>query len=236
MQMILFACARPATLCGWTNETCANRSFYSSMAVSLIDIYRPRHWAPRRVRHIILLFVWYVCLMTGVAATFLTTKRNNLVSIYDASKGGDGLFHVQSSPRGGFFPSEFLPCLGETIISSPFEQDLTNLVHLRLSEQGGIVAQHINSAGTSEEFELRTGFSDEMKELERREVQLKADMGPLGLREYAEVNMAPAYNSMLLRLMNQIQGIDCFPQNFLQSTMTPRRSLKKQRRRLCTTS
>ncbi|KAH6918486.1 hypothetical protein BKA70DRAFT_18342 [Coprinopsis sp. MPI-PUGE-AT-0042] len=133
---------------------------------------------------------------TSSPATFLTTRRNNLVSIYDASKGGDGLLHVQSSPRGILLPFDFQSCLGETIISSPFEQDLANFVHFRLSEQGGIVAQHITSSATGKEFELRTGLSDEMKELEREEVKLKADTGPLGLREYAEVNMAPVYDKL----------------------------------------
>jgi hypothetical protein len=206
------------------------------MAVNLTDIYGHRHWVPRRVREALLLFAWSTYLIASAVVTFLTTRRNNLVSIYDASKGGDGLFHVQSSPRGIFFPSDFQSCLGETTISSPFEQDPDNIVHLRLSDQGGIVAQRLTSSAASEEFELRTGFSDEMKELERREVQLQADTGPLGLREYAEVNMAPVYESMSFRPGNQFSLMDHLLQSFSWSTTTPLRSSRALRLRLFTTS
>ncbi|EFI28365.1 hypothetical protein CC1G_13899 [Coprinopsis cinerea okayama7 len=142
--------------------------------------------------------------------TFLTTRRNSLVSIYDASRGGDGLFHLRGSPYG-VLPAcgDSRSFLGETFITSPFESGrFDDIYFLRMSERGAITGHALSSSPNDEDIPIKVTTSKEMKQLEASAQKLAIDFGPLGGKENSEVNFFPVYDKLFRQYYDRIDELE----------------------------
>ncbi|TFK30016.1 hypothetical protein FA15DRAFT_663336 [Coprinopsis marcescibilis] len=129
--------------------------------------------------------------------TFLSTRKNKLISVYDASRGADHFFHSQSTPW------ELLPqsedsqtSIGDAILSYPFELEPSNAVFFRLSEQAGLYAHKINSGDQSSDFPVQIISSNEIDNLALKSKKLSSTLGPLDGREYSEVDFSGVYEKL----------------------------------------
>lgn len=129
-----------------------------------------------------------------LALTFLSSRKNGIVSVYNAGPSNDGLFRMASLPYclvpgmgdGGRYA-------GQTFLQQP----LTNatkpsLSLVRLSERGSVQCYDLFSDRQKEtpvsvvpSSDLQANFSDFSK--------LPPDTGPLGVQEVTRIDLSPAY-------------------------------------------
>lgn len=86
----------------------------------------------------------------GKTSTFLTSRRNNLISVYDVTQSSDQLLHIRGEPFGVVPPFPSSECVGQTFIQSPFAAEDAHAIVLKLSSRGAISGCSISEALQSE--------------------------------------------------------------------------------------
>ena len=129
-----------------------------------------------------------------LALTFLSSRKNGFVSVYNAGRSDDGLFRMASPPYS-LVPGSgnWGRYAGQTFLQQP----LTNLTKpslslVRLSERGSVQCYDLFSDHQKEclvsvvpSSDLQANFSDFSK--------LPPDAGPLGVQEVNRIDLSPAY-------------------------------------------
>ena len=135
--------------------------------------------------------------------TFLTSRRNGLVSVYDVARSG---VTIRMSS-----PAYSLPCLrspdggnlGRVFIQHPHSTNFGDLSVLQLSELGAVHMMHLRLSDNTQQESGEGGptdrnWSEEVEELEERVQAPESAIGPLGMRAFTEANLRPAYESKLI--------------------------------------
>ncbi|KAH9857125.1 hypothetical protein C2E23DRAFT_771292 [Lenzites betulinus] len=144
--------------------------------------------------------------MISSPLTFLTSRRNSLVTVYDVSRGNDNLVHVHDAPYS--LPPIHRPDgahLGYAFFQPPTLAGSKHLSIFQLSERGGLSllniqrvpreASHETSKGSHQQAE----WPDEVKKLEEDADAAKHDLGPLAGRGHSVVDLQTAYQKLFIQ-------------------------------------
>ena len=131
--------------------------------------------------------------------TFLTSRRNGLVSVYDVARSEAA---IRMSSPAYCLPRIRSPDgknLGHVLIQHPHSTNSGDLSVLQLSELGAVHAMHLKLSDDTQEVAeagpMDRSWSDEVEELQEQVQASQLDAGPLGMRTFTEANMRPAYES-----------------------------------------
>ncbi|KAI0093849.1 hypothetical protein BDY19DRAFT_989383 [Irpex rosettiformis] len=124
--------------------------------------------------------------------TFLTSSKNNLVTIYDVSENGSGLVRTNS-------PAYSLPSfgnkgdrsVGSSFVRHPSDTDSEDALLLRLSANGSIHRLDVSLARTEEHTGKTNVWSEELQEMALELEEMEPVYGQLGGVVYNEVDLEP---------------------------------------------
>lgn len=152
-------------------------------------------------------------LVSLVSFSLLTSRRNGLVTLYDVSRGSDGLLHSNSIPS--CLPHDgpmFTAYDGHALVVLPSDMELT---YLRLCQRGSIHRQDIRVARSdqdqprsAQEGHVTHQWDEDVQRLEKQANELHIDFGPAGGRHYTEVNLRGAYEGSSFHPCNDICSHD----------------------------
>lgn len=170
------------------------------MVGSLID-----PWKYRRFCHQVgfALFYYFPELsnpITVAPLTYLTSRKNGLVTVYDVSRSDDDkLLHVNVSPYA-------LPLLsghdewhsGITSFRHPLDKNNTCVSWFQLSNRGGIHRLDLDVALKNSNGSHFPGlgfeWSTDVKEMDLQATSVRPYSGPLEARRPSPVDLSPFYN------------------------------------------
>ncbi|SJL00535.1 uncharacterized protein ARMOST_03848 [Armillaria ostoyae] len=137
--------------------------------------------------------------------TFLTSRKNGLVQVYTVSRSSEnGLIHANGLPYCLTSATDFEDSLtGQLFAHHPYRGWDQSFSLLRLSRRGAI---QMIELGHSEEIETLTPnfeWSNDVKELDLNASTLRPDIGPLGSREYMEVDFSEMYHHLFVERTRQ---------------------------------
>ena len=178
-----------------------------------------------------------VYLMFPASLSLLTSRRNGLVSLYDVSRGTDGLLHCNSNPF--CLPQAepvFMAYNGDALVALPSNE---RLMFLRLCRRGSIYRQDIGVArsldedqpGSLQHNHVTHRWDEDILTLEKCASELQSDFGPAGGRHFSEVNFRGAYESMSYRAQNQICSYN--QQRYLQLEVMLKKTWMITRSKTC---
>ncbi len=130
------------------------------------------------------------------ASHFLDITKNGMVQVYTVSHSSEnGLIHANGLPYCLTSATDFEDSLtGQLFAHHPYLGWDQSFSLLRLSRRGAI---QMIELGHSDEIETLTPnfeWSDDVKELDFNASTLRPDIGPLGNREYMEVDFSEMYH------------------------------------------
>ncbi|KAI0819525.1 hypothetical protein BC628DRAFT_1402047 [Trametes gibbosa] len=144
--------------------------------------------------------------MISSPLTFLTSRHNSLVTVYDVSREHDNLVHAYDTPYA--LPPISHPDgahLGYAFFQSPTLAGSKRISILQLSERGGLSLLNLQRApfSTSHETSKRghpqAEWSDEVKKLGEAASATKHDLGPLAGRGHSVVDLGMAYQTLFIQ-------------------------------------
>ncbi|KAK0210915.1 hypothetical protein DFS33DRAFT_1250416 [Desarmillaria ectypa] len=132
--------------------------------------------------------------------TFLTSRKNGMVHVYSVSRSNEnGLIHANGIPHCLTSATDFEDSLiGQLFAHHSYLAWDQSFSLLRLSRRGAI---HMIELGLSDEIEILTPnleWSEDVKELDLSASTLRPDIGPLGNREYVEVDFSEMYHHIFV--------------------------------------
>ncbi|TBU65578.1 hypothetical protein BD310DRAFT_864379 [Dichomitus squalens] len=143
--------------------------------------------------------------LTHSPLTFLTSRRNSLVTVYDVSRDSENLVHMYGSPYA-------LPPLvrpdgphsGFAFYQQPSLVGSKHISLLQLSERGGLSLlnlDHISADATPPETSIehrRYQWTPEVHQLGKEADAKRIGGGPLAGRVHSVVDMRPAYQRLFM--------------------------------------
>ncbi|CAL1705209.1 unnamed protein product [Somion occarium] len=133
--------------------------------------------------------------------TFLNSRRNGLVTVYDVSRGDESLAHL-------FVPPYTLPSLqvpgstrpGHAFFRHP-EDTKDNVCFIQLSDRGSVHRMDFQYSSTASGSPIMCDggsvkWSEDVYELEKDLENRHAEPGPMGERRYEETDLTDAYTSL----------------------------------------
>lgn len=153
-----------------------------------------------------------------VPLTFLTSRRNGLLTVYDVSRSDcNSLVHLHASPYA--LPSVYAPDarhLGQVIFQHPSDTNDSDINILQLSESGSLhmMALELSLKGDGSDITHNARrtvpeWSAEVRKLEEEAKTVQTDVGPLGGRSYSVVDLQQAYKSKIPSFDSFSCSLDC---------------------------
>ncbi|KAI0949968.1 hypothetical protein AcW1_006160 [Taiwanofungus camphoratus] len=144
-------------------------------------------------------------ILGGVPLTFLTSRRNGLLTVYDVSRSDcNSLVHLHASPYA--LPSVYAPDarhLGQVIFQHPSDTNDSDINILQLSESGSLhmMALELSLKGDGSDITHNARrtvpeWSAEVRKLEEEAKTVQTDVGPLGGRSHSVVDLQQAYKKL----------------------------------------
>ena len=130
----------------------------------------------------------------GNAYTLLTSRRNNLISLYDASQSDDQLLHIRGEPSGILPPFTTLESIGQTFIRSPFINEDAHAIVLKLSDRGAISGCGLSLDGLESDLAVEVKYTSALKSVEEQTWEPKE--GLMLKQDHTQLSMTGAYESM----------------------------------------
>lgn len=125
--------------------------------------------------------------------TFLTSRRNNLLSIYDVSYHEDKLLHIRDEPYGVLPRFPDTRSMGETFIQSPFLPAASHTVALKLSQRGAINGSIVALQNAEEDLGVNVNYTGPLKSIE--EQSWEETKGLMLEQDQTQLDMSSAYDS-----------------------------------------
>ncbi|KAI0345324.1 hypothetical protein BDW22DRAFT_1326075 [Trametopsis cervina] len=128
--------------------------------------------------------------------TFLSSYKDNLVTVYDVAQDKSGVVHM-NTPVYTLPPLPLLGvrAIGHAFIRHPADMDANSVSFLRLSDRGSIHRLDLSLDDQDEPLRETHVWSDEVQQLDERELS-RAEDGPLSERAFSEVDLEIAYRGM----------------------------------------
>jgi hypothetical protein len=124
----------------------------------------------------------------------LTSRNNELVTVYDVSRSAGHPAHMNSIPYC-LLPNEVCvtPSSGRAFLQHPqYSNEIFGLV--RLSDEGSLHCIDLAVPGFGGDNILNTSWSVEVKELAVQGQDESPDVGPLGAQDFSETNFGLPYD------------------------------------------
>lgn len=136
-------------------------------------------------------------LLTG-PLTFLTSKKNGMVTVYDVSRADDGMVHSNMEPYCLPPITTFGNAHAGYVFLQQAEAPAAEVSMLQMGPRGSIhradFRQGPGDVSPTEMYEWSPGVQD----LDKQAVKQRPDPGPLGRTDATEVDLNPAYRSEFL--------------------------------------
>lgn len=126
------------------------------------------------------------------AFTFLTSRNNGLVTIYDVCQVDRGLIQFNQSPYALISPQNVY----EKHIGQQFIPKGDGFLLTRLSETGSITCHEIKPSNRDMEEELVVEKSKEIEQLEVAASKVDIREDPIGGQDFTQVDLSKVYNGM----------------------------------------
>ncbi|OBZ69202.1 Solute carrier family 25 member 47-A [Grifola frondosa] len=134
-----------------------------------------------------------------ITMTFLTSRQNGLVTIYDVSRADDNLVHLNVAPYS--LPPLQIPDarhLGQVLLQHP--DGKSDISIFELSERGGISNLECSADNKGEAFSrLTTSTCERSEDIQTLHDDIQSshtDLGPLGARNSSQVDLQAAYHRL----------------------------------------
>ncbi|KAI0636734.1 hypothetical protein C8Q77DRAFT_1094359 [Trametes polyzona] len=174
--------------------------------------------------------------MISSPVTFLTSRRNSLITVYDVSRGSDSLVHIHNAPYA--LPPILRPDgahSGYAFFQQPTLQGSKQLSIFQLSERGSMSLLNLQWLSreavpeTAAQPPRRAEWSPEVKKLRDDAEVSRPDLGTLAARTHSIVDLQPAYRRLFLNKRDEdlakqtnavLDALDRMP-SFWQDTDVP---------------
>lgn len=126
----------------------------------------------------------------NIALTFLTSRNNGMVTVYDVSRSLEGLIHLNNLPY--VLPGNlnmYQKHLGQKFI---FHNESMGLV--RLSERKGVEYSEVLPSTAEPHGGHTVELTEEMFKWRATHASVPANINPLGLQEFSQVNLHSTYD------------------------------------------
>lgn len=121
--------------------------------------------------------------------TFLTSRHNGLVTVYDISRPPEGFIHLNNLPYLVSGNTDmYQRHIGQRFL---FHNETLGLV--RLSEQKGVEFTEILPSPTKPHMGHTIELSEDVIKWRDTHVDIPADIGTLGVQEFSQVDLNSAY-------------------------------------------
>ncbi|KZT26395.1 hypothetical protein NEOLEDRAFT_1132445 [Neolentinus lepideus HHB14362 ss-1] len=135
----------------------------------------------------------------------LASKRNDLITVYDVSRDSeDGLVYSHAQPHSLVARPSSAPYTGSRLLAHPLQKYMQDISLVRLSHRGALYCTDLRfsmDVATEDNAEETTSTKYEWSEAVRSledEGRLRPDVGPLGGREFTQVDLWPAYERLMI--------------------------------------
>ncbi|KAF9535256.1 hypothetical protein CPB83DRAFT_887987 [Crepidotus variabilis] len=136
--------------------------------------------------------------------TFLTSRNNSLVTLYDVSKSTLGLIQLNQSP----YCLEPAKTFYEKDDGHLFITTQSGLASLRVSEQGALTYTSICASNEEAEDEVVVNRNQEVSTMEANALNLVENNDELGASEFAEVDMRDVYQVLFKEHFDEQQELE----------------------------
>ena len=135
--------------------------------------------------------------------TFLTTRRNGLVTVYDVSASHNNLLQINGAPHG--LPNALNrngTNIAQVVLQHPLHCKKDSTTLFRMNERGSIDAMDMNfivdddNSLLSECHRLDVRWSNDIRDMQRRAAELIPEVGPFDAQDIDEIDLQPVYDSM----------------------------------------
>lgn len=182
-------------------------------------------------RHLILILVivstsFFFCgrVSSESALTFLTSRSNGMVSVYDVSRTVEGLVHLDALP---YVISGNVDIYQRNVDQRFIFRD-SHMALVRHSEDQGLQILELLPSNSVTDDTHSIKLSQDMQELLERKTNPGANLGPAALQEYAQVDLHLTYDGMFFATSSAFSPIMIWTHSPIQTTL---RRVKNQRRR-----
>ncbi|EPQ58301.1 hypothetical protein GLOTRDRAFT_137042 [Gloeophyllum trabeum ATCC 11539] len=134
--------------------------------------------------------------------TLLASRKNEFITVYDVSRDpADGLVYSNASPYSPFATNRSkAPYAGAKLLVNS-QGSMTEYSLVRLSERGGLDRtdfQHFE--GNMSAGDLPTSNAEQSADVPSMgdEGRLRPDVGPLGGREFSQIDLRPVYERLMI--------------------------------------
>ena len=124
--------------------------------------------------------------------TFLSSKKNSMITVYDVSRNNTDLINVLSPPHTLSRSSSSEGSIGEAYLNLPDDTCDQDVCIYRLSERGSINQYALGWSDEKEFPKPKAAWTEELTELERASHQPRIS-GDFHTQENSEVNLWPIY-------------------------------------------
>ncbi|PFH54274.1 hypothetical protein AMATHDRAFT_53159 [Amanita thiersii Skay4041] len=132
--------------------------------------------------------------------TFLTSRRNSLITSYDVSRTKGSPIYVNSPPYSPpMLLSSTLRNSGHLFFRHPCDVCETRATLFRLSEQGSIQCIDVFAPQNNQNALTRVDWSEAVKALDAKSQSLRVDVGLLGARDRSIVDFSSAYEHIFCK-------------------------------------
>ena len=137
--------------------------------------------------------------------TFLTSRYNGLINVYDISYGEGNLVHLHTPP----YALPPVPIVGSARVGCAwlrYPDEEYKACFMQLSDRGSLHRMDVNLVSADEEppdCHTDSGYewSTAVERLEMENENVQEDPGPTGERGYEETDLVDAYSGMILLTM-----------------------------------
>ncbi|KAI0362386.1 hypothetical protein OH77DRAFT_1441905 [Trametes cingulata] len=143
--------------------------------------------------------------MISSPLTFLASRRNSLVTVYDVSRGNDNLVHLCDTPRAlspAVHPDG--PHLGYAFFQQPTLSGSKQLSIFQLSERGSLSLLNLQRLPkdvvqeTPTQARRRVDWPADVRKLGEEAESARPDLGPLSAKAHSVVDLQPAYRKLFV--------------------------------------
>ncbi|KAF5315685.1 hypothetical protein D9611_004780 [Ephemerocybe angulata] len=138
----------------------------------------------------------------GNFCTFLTSRRNNMISVYDVSPSNDKLLHIKNEPFGILPRLACSESVGETFLASPFLPAGSHAIVLKLSERGAIFGCSLLPSSLETDLDVNVKYTSTLRSIDEQTWDVKE--GLMLEQDRTQMNMSPAYEKIFKKHLEEV--------------------------------
>ncbi|KAF8636607.1 hypothetical protein AX17_003417 [Amanita inopinata Kibby_2008] len=140
--------------------------------------------------------------------TFLTSRKNSLMTVYDVSRLDNCPITVHTLP---YSPSSLTGCnkpnLSQLVLQHPDDTSNTNLTMFQLCERGSLKCLDF-FASLQEKADTKVEWSEDVMALDAKSSTVQLDVGVLGMRDRIQVDLSHAYEYLFQEYDEDLEKVE----------------------------